>query len=123
MQQQLLDWVRQFNQDYAEIASLLIVLGLILVVALILHFILHKIILPRIEKSGQKKGSGWQRQLTQFNLFNRIAFVIQGVVVNIQAVLWLHSGSTAQQILSVAFTGLVLTVWVTYVFLYSRYFA
>ncbi|MDN0004887.1 mechanosensitive ion channel [Providencia stuartii] len=102
MQQQLLDWVRQFNQDYAEIASLLIVLGLILVVALILHFILHKIILPRIEKSGQKKGSGWQRQLTQFNLFNRIAFVIQGVVVNIQAVLWLHSGSTAQQILSVA---------------------
>lgn len=55
MQQQLLDWVRQFNQDYAEIASLLIVLGLILVVALLLHFILHKIILPRIEKSGQKK--------------------------------------------------------------------
>ncbi|WP_140178532.1 mechanosensitive ion channel family protein [Providencia stuartii] len=102
MQQQLLDWVRQFNQDYADIASLLMVLGLISVVALILHFILHKIILPRIEKQGQKKGQGWQRQLTQFSLFNRIAFVIQGVVVNIQAVLWLHAGSTPQQILTVA---------------------
>lgn len=102
MQQQLLDWVRQFNQDYADIASLLIVLGLILIAALILHFILHKIILPRVEKSGQKKEAGWQRQLTQFNLFNRIAFVIQGVVVNIQSTLWLHSGSTAQQVLNVA---------------------
>ncbi|EKT63921.1 mechanosensitive ion channel family protein [Providencia burhodogranariea] len=102
MQQQLLDWVRQFNQDYAEITSLLIVLGLILVVALILHFILHKIILPRVTKSGQKKSSGWQRQLTQFNLFNRIAFIIQGVVVNIQSTLWLHADSTAQQVLNVA---------------------
>lgn len=102
MQQQLLDWVRQFNQDYAEIASLLIVLGLILVVALILHFVLHKIILPRVTKSGQQKSTGWQRQLTQFNLFNRIAFIIQGVVVNIQSTLWLHADSTAQQVLNVA---------------------
>ncbi|EKT55566.1 mechanosensitive ion channel family protein [Providencia sneebia] len=101
MQQQLRDWVRQFNQEYADIASLLAVLGLIIVVALILHFILHKIILPRLEKSGQQKGGGWQHQLTQFNLFNRIAFIIQGIVVNIQAMLWLHTDSTAQQILTV----------------------
>ncbi len=101
MQQQLLDWVRQFNQDYANLASLLMVLGLILVVALILHLVLHKIILPRIERNGQKAGAGWQHQLTQFSLFNRIAFVIQGIVVNIQATLWLHSDSTAQIILKV----------------------
>lgn len=101
MQQQLLDWVRQFNQDYANLASLIMVLGLILIVALILHLFLHKILLPRIEKNGQKQGMGWQHQLTQHNLFNRIAFVIQGIVVNIQATLWLHSDSTAQIILKV----------------------
>ena len=49
MQQQLLDWARQFNQDYASLASLLMVLGLILIVALILHLFLHKILLPSIE--------------------------------------------------------------------------
>ncbi len=76
MQQQLLDWVRQFNQDYANLASLLMVLGLILIVALILHLFLHKILLPRIERNGQKHGIGWQHQLTQHSLFNRIAFVI-----------------------------------------------
>ena len=101
MQQQLLDWVRQFNQDYANLASLLMVLGLILIVALILHLFLHKILLPRIERNGQKHGIGWQHQLTQHSLFNRIAFVIQGIVVNIQATLWLHSDSTAQIILKV----------------------
>ena len=102
MQQQLLDWARQFNQDYATLASLLMVLGLILIVALILHLVLHKILLPSIEKRGLKAGSGWQHQLTQYNLFNRIAFIIQGIVVNIQSTLWLSSGSTPQMVLNVA---------------------
>lgn len=102
MQQQLLDWARQFNQDYATLASLLMVLGLILIVALILHLFLHKILLPSIEKRGLKAGSGWQHQLTQYNLFNRIAFIIQGIVVNIQSTLWLSSGSTTQMVLNVA---------------------
>ncbi|BBG59244.1 Miniconductance mechanosensitive channel [Providencia rustigianii] len=102
MQQQLLNWVHQFNQDYANLASLLMVLGLILIVALVLHLILHKILLPTLEKRGKKLGSGWQHQLTQHNLFNRIAFIIQGVVVNIQSTLWLQSGSTPQIVLNVA---------------------
>ncbi|CAG9416987.1 mechanosensitive ion channel family protein [Providencia alcalifaciens] len=102
MQQQLLDWARQFNQDYATLASLLMILGLILIVALILHLFLHKILLPSIEKRGLKAGSGWQHQLTQYNLFNRIAFIIQGIVVNIQSTLWLSSGSTPQMVLNVA---------------------
>ncbi|HHR6222535.1 mechanosensitive ion channel [Providencia alcalifaciens] len=102
MQQQLLGWARQFNQDYATLASLLMVLGLILIVALILHLFLHKILLPSIEKRGLKAGSGWQHQLTQYNLFNRIAFIIQGIVVNIQSTLWLSSGSTPQMVLNVA---------------------
>ncbi|KPD02507.1 mechanosensitive ion channel family protein [Moellerella wisconsensis] len=101
MQQQLLDWIKQFNHDYADITSLLIVLSLIIIVALILHFILHKIILPQLEKNGKKKNQGWQFQLTQHKLFNRIAFLIQGIVVNIQAILWLHAGSTTQQVLTV----------------------
>lgn len=101
MQQQLLDWVRQFNQDYANLASLLIVLGLILIVACVLHLILHKILLPQLEKRGQKSAGTWVHLITQHNLFNRFAFVIQGVVVNIQATLWLHSGSTAQAVLKV----------------------
>ncbi len=62
MQQQLLDWVRQFNQDYANLASLLMVLGLILIVACVLHLILHKILLPQLEKHGQKC-----RNLDSFN--------------------------------------------------------
>ncbi len=101
MQKQLLDWVTQFNQDYADITSLLIVLSLIIFVALILHIILHKFILVRLEKRGQEKNRGWQFQLTQYKLFNRISFLIQGIVVNIQALLWLSAGSTTQQILTI----------------------
>lgn len=55
MQQQLLDWIKQFNHDYADITSLLIVLSLIIIVALILHFILHKIILPQLEKMEKRR--------------------------------------------------------------------
>lgn len=45
MQQQLLTWIRQFNEEYAQITSLLLVLLIIFVVALVLHFILHKLVL------------------------------------------------------------------------------
>lgn len=99
MQQQLLTWIRQFNEEYAQITSLLLVLLLIFVVAVVLHFILHKLILPRIAKALNKYEQKWQLSLEIHKLFSRFAFLIQGVVINIQALLWMGSGKT-QEILT-----------------------
>ncbi|MDM3562916.1 mechanosensitive ion channel [Proteus vulgaris] len=99
MQQQLLTWIRQFNEEYAQIASLLLVLAIIFLVALVLHFILHKLVLPRISKAVSQYDQKWQLSLEINKLFSRFAFLIQGIVVNIQALVWMGAGKT-QEILT-----------------------
>ena len=99
MQQQLLTWIRQFNEEYAQLASLLLVLAIIFLVAIILHFILHKLVLPKISKAISQYDQKWQLSLEINKLFSRFAFLIQGVVVNIQALVWMGSGKT-QEILT-----------------------
>ncbi len=66
MQQQLLTWIRQkFNEEYAQITSLLLVLLIIFFafVALVLHFILHKLVLPKLKKAISKYDQKWQLSL------------------------------------------------------------
>ncbi|MDM3869373.1 mechanosensitive ion channel family protein [Proteus faecis] len=99
MQQQLLTWIRQFNEEYAQIASLLLVLAIIFLVAIILHFILHRLVLPKISKAISQYDQKWQLSLEINKLFSRFAFLIQGIVVNIQALVWMGSGKT-QEILT-----------------------
>ncbi|HGN1294186.1 TPA: mechanosensitive ion channel family protein [Proteus mirabilis] len=99
MQQQLLTWIRQFNEEYAQITSLLLVLLIIFVVALVLHFILHKLVLPKLSKAISKYDQKWQLSFEINKLFSRFAFLIQGVVINIQALLWMGPGKT-QEILT-----------------------
>ncbi len=99
MQQQLLTWIRQFNEEYAQVASLLLVLAIIFLVAIILHFILHKLVLPKISKAISQYDQKWQLSLEINKLFSRFAFLIQGVVVNIQALVWMGAGKT-QEILT-----------------------
>lgn len=101
MQQQLLTWIRQFNEEYAQITSLLLVLLIIFSVAIILHFILHKWILPKIAGIFSRYDEKWQLSFEINKLFSRFAFLIQGIVVNIQALLWLGSGKI-QEILTTA---------------------
>lgn len=74
MQQQLLTWIRQFNEEYAQIASLLLVLAIIFIVAIILHFILHKLVLPKISKAITQYDQKWQLSLEINKLFSRFAF-------------------------------------------------
>ncbi|MRG02400.1 miniconductance mechanosensitive channel, partial [Klebsiella quasipneumoniae] len=78
------------------ITSLLLVLLIIFVVALVLHFILHKLVLPKLSKAISKYDQKWQLSFEINKLFSRFAFLIQGVVINIQALLWMGPGKTQE---------------------------
>lgn len=99
MQQQLLTWIRQFTEEYAQITSLLLVLLIIVIVAVVLHFILHKLVLPKMAKLFSKFDKKWQISFEIKKLLSRFAFLIQGIVVNIQALLWMEPGKI-QEILT-----------------------
>lgn len=80
--------------------SLVMIFGIIFLTAVIVHIILHWVVLRTFEKRATASSRLWLQIITQNKLFHRLAFTLQGIIVNIQAVLWLQKGSDAVEILT-----------------------
>ena len=80
--------------------TIIFIFGIIFLTAIIVHLILHRLVLRTFEKRAQASSHLWLQIITQNKLFHRLAFTLQGIIVNVQAVLWLQKGSDAAQILT-----------------------
>ena len=80
--------------------SLVVIFGIIFLTAVVVHIILHWIVLRAFEKRAIASSRLWLQIITQNKLFHRLAFTLQGIIVNIQAALWLQKGSEAADILT-----------------------
>ena len=115
MQQQITRWLEQFGLEFGGVMSLLMVLGLIVLISVMIHLVLHRVVLAALQRRGQQSQRVWQQAITQYKLFQRVALLLQGVIISIQATLWLQRGShtqavivTAAQVWILAFTLLSL---------------
>ncbi|QHA86390.1 mechanosensitive ion channel family protein [Serratia rhizosphaerae] len=102
MQQRIAQWLDQFGIEFTGIMSLVLVLVLIALISVVIHFILHRVVLAAIQRRGQQSQRVWQQALTQYKLFQRAALLLQGVIINLQALLWLHSGTQTQAVIVTA---------------------
>ncbi|CAE1143194.1 mechanosensitive ion channel family protein [Serratia sp. Tan611] len=104
MQQRIAQWLDQFGIEFTDIMSLVLVLVLVLIalISVVIHFILHRVVLAAIQRRGQQSQRVWQQALTQYKLFQRAALLLQGVIINLQALLWLHSGTQTQAVIVTA---------------------
>ncbi|MGI5298011.1 hypothetical protein ACRCEU_00635, partial [Escherichia coli] len=68
--------------------------------AVVVHIILHWVVLRTFEKRAIASSRLWLQIITQNKLFHRLAFTLQGIIVNIQAVFWLQKGTEAADILT-----------------------
>ncbi|VDZ80344.1 Uncharacterized protein ybdG [Salmonella bongori] len=84
--------------------SLVVIFGIIFLTAVVVHIILHWVVLRTFEKRAIASSRLWLQIITQNKLFHRLAFTLQGIIVNIQATLWLQKGSEAANILTVCAT-------------------
>jgi hypothetical protein len=98
--QELIAQVEELGIEINHTTSLVIIFGIIFLTAIIVHFILHKVVLRAFEKRAQASSHLWLQIITQNKLFHRLAFTLQGIIVNVQAVLWLQKGSEAAEILT-----------------------
>lgn len=96
----LISELEKYGIEPGQTPYLVVMAGIILLTAIIVHFILHKIVLKNIERRAQASSSLTLQVFTQNKLFHRLAFVIQGVIVNVQAVLWLKAGSDELMVVS-----------------------
>lgn len=98
--QELISQITALGIEITPTTSLIIIFGIILLTAIVVHFILHKGVLRAFEKRAQASSHLWLQIITQNKLFHRLAFTLQGIIVNVQAVLWLQKGSEAANILT-----------------------
>lgn len=75
------------------------ILAIIVVTALLVNFILQVIVLKYIKKFDNVKPNMITKGLLGFNLFSRISFVIQGIIINKQANIWLAKDSLSYEFL------------------------
>lgn len=98
--QELIAQVEELGIEINHTTSLVIIFGIIFLTAIIVHFILHKVVLRAFEKRARASSHLWLQIITQNKLFHRLAFTLQGIIVNVQAVLWLQKGSEAAELLT-----------------------
>lgn len=102
MQQWIAQWLEKFGIELTDMMSLIMVLGLIVLISVVIHLVLHRVVLTAIQRRGEKSQRVWQQALTKYKLFQRFALLLQGVIINIQALLWLHNASQIQAIIVTA---------------------
>lgn len=98
MQRHLRIWLEALGLHLTNFTALLTALALILVISIIIHFILHRVVLGTLQKRISQKQVFWHKTLVEYKLFNRMALVLQGFIIYIQANLWLINNSLPQEI-------------------------
>lgn len=89
LKEQIVQWLKTNNWEHSEWIYALIVAGVFVVTALVLHFLLHSVILRWFKRSAHKSQIPWSLALYKHRLLNRIALVFQGFVLLVQARIWL----------------------------------
>ena len=89
-------------EEYVGVLSTLIVLGIIVVVALVLHFMLHRVVLRMLVRLAGLSSRDWLRLLIQRKFFDRCTWAIQGFVVQAQLRFWMEEGSFVRSVIEVA---------------------
>ena len=97
--QELISQVEELGIEINHTTSLVMIFGIIFITAIIVHVILHWVVLRAFEKRANASSRLWLQIITQNKLFHRLAFTLQGIIVNIQAALWLQKGSEAAETL------------------------
>lgn len=98
--QKLLSQIKELGITINHNTPLVVTFAIILLTALIVHFILHRLVLRAFEKRARASSHLWLQIITQNKLFHRLAFTLQGIIVNAQAALWLQKGSNTEEILT-----------------------
>ena len=95
-------WFELHLPGLAQVAFDASVLLWITIFALVLHFFLHGFVRGLLTRSVGKLEGEWHRELLANKLFRRASFVLQGIVVQVQAGLWFDESSSPFRLIDTA---------------------
>ncbi len=107
MKEMFFNWLSGLGVDVTPMMALVIALGFIVLTAMVLHLVVHRILLVRLVGLLGKTKQMWLPPQLQQRLFYRLAFVFQGAVLLGQAEIWLPKASE-----SLALIELLAQLWI-----------
>lgn len=101
------------DNEYIYVAAVFLV---IILTSLIIHWLLHKVGIGLLRANTKTSEQLWKRSLYKNKLFTRLALTLQGVIIFMQARLWLESDNSALPVIAV-----ITNLWVLLYGLLSIY--
>ena len=92
MKKHLISLLRDLGIEPTFLAISISILLIIAITSIVMHLILHKVILKSINKIDKKKRNFITSSLLEENLFQRLALLFQGLIVNWQTTIWIEKG-------------------------------
>jgi len=102
MKKHLIEFLQSIGIELSVLALSISILLIIILTAAVIHFMLHKIILKSIKKIDEKRKNLITSSLLQENLFERLALVLQGLVVYWQTNIWIEKGFIYETLLTIS---------------------
>lgn len=94
LKESMLDWLNTHIPGYSDLIFATIVMAWITFLSLLIHFVLHRLLIKWASSRMTESRQIWKKALFEHKLFNRLALTLQGIILQIQASLWLDSPST-----------------------------
>lgn len=88
--QLLLSWLEIQVPGYSELVFYGLVVLWIVLFTVVLHFLLQIFLRGMLVRVSKRPGQRWLRQLLAHNLFRRISYLFQGIVLHVQVSGWLE---------------------------------
>ncbi|NAW69719.1 mechanosensitive ion channel [Vibrio sp. V27_P1S3P104] len=97
MLESMTQWLSQYGIKMSQVIQLTEALGLIVLIAIVIHILLHRGVVAWLKRHAEQSQASWRHVLFAGNLFSRIALMIQGIVIGIQAKWWLAPDSAIRE--------------------------
>nr|WP_269801920.1 mechanosensitive ion channel domain-containing protein [Zobellella maritima] len=98
----IMPWLDTHIPEYSALAYTCAVLTLILIFSVAIHLVLHRVVLRWVGSRARSARQVWRQAFFERKLFNRLALTLQGIIIHIQAGLWLSSEAMSLPIIQTA---------------------
>jgi miniconductance mechanosensitive channel len=99
MKEHLISFLDKLGAPVTPLFVSIFIIIFIILTAVFVHIVLHFVILKQIKKFNKRKNDIFTSCLLEFNLFSRLAFTLQGIIIYLQVVLWVGTKSDMYEFL------------------------
>lgn len=107
MKEPLFNWLESLGIVITPQISTAIIVTVIVLTSVIVHLVLHHVVIRFLDRQAQHSQRWWQEALIKHRLFKHLALTLQGVILFMQARIWMEPDSVA-----LPFVEIITHLWI-----------